>query len=483
MDGEAGKVTRRNAIGKMGLAAAFSGGASADALAQRSTAKKVAGRLGAREQIEKLVNATPLVDSHEHLFEEEVRLKGPKAGEPRLQCDDWTFILSQYANSDLINAGMPRAKLREFFSPKADPVQKWDLVEPYWTAMRNTGYGQAVDIAVQKLYGVDGLSRKTVVRVQEGYRKWIQPGFYRRMLHDLAGIESCQVNGFRFPFTESKQPAFLMQDLSFVGMHLGPDINTFAPRAGIEVKDLADWHAVIDWWFSKYGPYAVAVKSQAAYRRSLDYQDVPAEKASPLLRKKLGGSPLSAEETKSLEDHLFWYAVRKATEANLPVKIHTGYLAGENAMPLGRVRENPVCVTEMCRKAPDTKFVFMHVCYPYFHDLIAAAKQYSNAYLDMCWAWILSPVASVSFLKEYLLAVPANKIFTFGGDFGAVEPVVGHAHLARHGITRALTELVEEGWLTLDSALGLVEPLMCGNARRVFRLEEKARILGKAPWL
>ena len=95
----------------------------------------------------------------------------------------------------------------------------------------------------------------------------------------------------------------------------------------------------------------------------------------------------------------------------------------------------------------------------------------------------MNPVASVDFLKKYLVTAPANKVLTFGGDYIPVEPVLGHVRLARRGIAIALTQLVEEGWLDLDSALELVEPIMRGNARQLFDLEKKTTLLEKAPWL
>jgi hypothetical protein len=63
-----------------------------------------------------------------------------------------------------------------------------------------------------------------------------------------------------------------------------------------------------------------------------------------------------------------------------------------------------------------------------------------------------------------------------------VEPVVGHAALARQGITIALGKLVDEGWLDRDAALELVDPIMRGNARVLFDLENKMARLKKAPW-
>jgi uncharacterized protein len=282
-----------------------------------------------------------------------------------------------------------------------------------------------------------------------------------------------------------------MQDLNVVGMiakNAFPEVAGWTSEGcreltGIAVTSLSDWHRVIDWWFSEYAEFAVAVKSQHAYVRGIDHARVAPEQAEELFRRQWRGDLLTGDEQKALEDHLFWYTVEKATECHLPVKLHTGYYAGENTMPLSRLIHNPGSACELCKAAPDTRFVFMHICYPYYEEILAVAKQYTNAYIDMCWAWIVNPIAAKDFLKKYLVTAPANKVLTFGGDYVSVENVVGHAILARRGITLALSELVEEGWLQLDDAMELIEPLMHGNARALFDLRKKNELLKKAPWL
>ena len=422
---------------------------------------------------------TPLIDTHEHLLKEKERLA---ASHPRVQADDWSLLLSHYLNSDLLVAGMPKEAYDAFFSAKTDPADKWRRLEPYWPAVKNTGYGQAVRIAIQQIYDVEDLSAATVKKVQAGYEQTRRPGFYQRVLSELGKIESCQVNCLSRPFGESEMPALLMQDLSIVGMFAGPDLSGFGKPTGIEVRTLADWHHVIDWWFDKYGKYAVAVKSQNAYSRDIDYEQVPAEKAEAIFKKRLAKESLTGEERKALEDHLFWYAVRKATDNKLPVKLHTGYYAGQNSMPLDRLSHNASSAASLCRKAPDTRFVFMHICYPYYEELLAVAKNYANAYIDMCWSWIINPVAAKDLLKKFLVTVPANKILTFGGDYIPVEPVLGHATITRRGIALALSELVEEGWLTLSDAMDLIDPIMHNNARQIFNLAEKTRVLENVKW-
>jgi uncharacterized protein len=80
------------------------------------------------------------------------------------------------------------------------------------------------------------------------------------------------------------------------------------------------------------------------------------------------------------------------------------------------------------------------------------------------------------------VTAPANKVLPFGGDYIPVEPVLGHAIIARRGIAQTLTELVEESWLSLSDAVELIEPILNGNARRLFRIGEKTQALKDPPW-
>ena len=91
-------------------------------------------RAWARE-LEDLVARTPIVDTHEHLPDEDERLHGQ-----RIACDDWAVLLSHYIDSDLVAAGMPENSLGRLLSRTTDPLEKWRLVAPWWPAVRNTGY-------------------------------------------------------------------------------------------------------------------------------------------------------------------------------------------------------------------------------------------------------------------------------------------------------------------------------------------------------
>jgi hypothetical protein len=67
-------------------------------------------------QIWEWVEATPLIDTHEHLIEESARVSG-KLHERLLPCNDWAYLFSSYLNDDLANAGLPLEDEKQFLRP------------------------------------------------------------------------------------------------------------------------------------------------------------------------------------------------------------------------------------------------------------------------------------------------------------------------------------------------------------------------------
>jgi len=318
--------------------------------------------------------------------------------------------------------------------------------------------------------------------LQRKFESILKPGLYKHVLQEKANIESCHVNSLTNPINETESPLLLMQDLRIDNFFSWFNIKEMAEAFNLEVNDMDDWYKVIDAWFDKYGDYAIGVKAAVAYSRDIDFVPTDYEDASPVFKKMLNGEDLKPEQRKKMEDHLFWYSVDKSAEYNLPVKIHTGYYAGENRMPLSRVAGNTGAASDLCRHKPEATFVFFHIAYPYYEQLLAVSKQYTNAVLDMCWAWIINPVASVDFLKKFIVTCPNNKVLTMGGDYIPVEPVLGHTSMARQGVTQSLCELVDQRWLNLDEALILTDDLMHQNARKIFDMPNKEKFLKSHSW-
>ena len=418
-----------------------------------------------KDLIEKKVFETPFIDTHEHLIDESERLD---CIEPIIPCDDWGLLLNHYFGFDLISAGMSKEQLDSLFSKQINPINKWGILKEYWPYLKNTASGIVFRYTIKILYGIDEISEYNIVELQNRYEQTREKGFYKFIIQDIANIKHCHVHSPIIACKRSESPDLLIQDIALNGL-IQVVLKPYSVPENVKINSLSDWHSLIDWWFSEYNQIAKGVKIGNAYFRRLDFERVEGNEVEKIFIRKIGLQIISPGEEKKLQDHLFWYCVDKATEYGLPVKMHTGQWAMNNVMNMHWVKDNPSDCASLCKQAPNTKFIFFHLSYPHYEALLSLAKSYSNAYIDMCWSWSINPLAAKDFLKKFILTAPNNKIFTFGGDDIIVENLIGHAAIARKGITQALNELISDDWIALNDALDLVDDLMYKNAERVFK--------------
>ena len=418
-----------------------------------------------KDLIEKKVFETPFIDTHEHLLDESDRLN---CFEPIIPCDDWTLLLNHYFSFDLISAGISKEQIDSLFSKHVNPIDKWGILNEFWPYLKNTTSGIVFRNTIRILYGIDEISEDNILELQNRYKQTREKGFYKFIIQDIANIKHCHVHSPIIACKKSESPDLLIQDIALNGL-IQVVLKPYSVPENVKINSLSDWHSLIDWWFSEYNQIAKGVKIGNAYFRRLDFERVEGSEVEKIFIRKIGLQIISPGEEKKLQDHLFWYCVDKATEYGLPVKMHTGQWAMNNVMNMHWVKDNPSDCASLCRQAPNTKFVFFHLCYPHYEEMLSLAKSYSNAYMDMCWSWSINPLAAKDFLKKFILTVPNNKIFTFGGDDKIVENLIGHAFVARKGIAQALTELVTENWITISEALDLADHLMYKNVEKIFK--------------
>ena len=86
----------------------------------------------------------------------------------------------------------------------------------------------------------------------------------------------------------------------------------------------------------------------------------------------------------------------------------------------------------------------------------------------MCWSWTINPIASIDFLKKYIMTSPINKIMVFGGDDLYIENLIGHAKLARIGISKALSDLIQEKWISENDVFEIADKIMKKNAEEIY---------------
>jgi len=429
---------------------------------------------GIHPELEHHINETPFVNTHEHQAPEQQWLEdGPK--------DVLHDLFINYIKSDLIGAGCdPKAWARALDGNDPDIAGRWNGIKDVWETVQFTGYGEAVRILAKRVYGIDEITPASLEAAQPKLDALRKPGGRRRLVIEMANVDHAQIDDFQWAcLPDPAGPDVFLYDISWEDFSSGiVKAEDIYQETGIEVNDLRTLRQAMEAIFDKYAACAIAVKSQHAYNRTLLWRPRTDADAERILQKRLKGEPVSPEEALVLGDWGLARGAELCARHNLPFKHHTGYHGSSNIMvpewiPSGNM-------WELIKTYRDTRFVLMHIAYPYQAEAVAMAKHYTNVYLDMCWAWALNPYASMDFVRQYIHAAPIHKLFAFGGDVFWPSGSVAYAIQARRWLTRALSAEVREGDLTLAEAKGIATRIMNRNQYECFDVEGTRRaIAGK----
>jgi uncharacterized protein len=414
--------------------------------------------------LEQHIQNTLLADTHEHLNDERTFVED---GPDILGC-----LFDHYTSHDLRAAGASQASIDALYDRSNPDVRtRFEGVRAAWEASQFTGYGEGVRWVARSLFGIDELSADAIERAAPRARAMHTRGERYRILRDIARLDHVQIDDFNTAVSrDADHPEFFRYDLSWVGFASGA-IDRDARKlihdeTGVSVVDMPSLERGLRALFAKHAPHAVAVKTQHAYNRTLEWQPRARDAAEAALQKLLRGGTVETADALCVGDWCLALACQLAAEHRLPVKIHTGYYAGNAPMPMDRIHASHL--SGLIAAHPNTQFVLMHTAYPFGGEVIALTKHYPNAYADLCWAWSIDPHSTESFVRAYLHTAPANKLFIFGGDSFWPHAAAAYAWQSRRGLTRVLNAELADGFVNERQAIDLATRWMRGNAYACF---------------
>lgn len=416
------------------------------------------------------ISTLTIIDTHEHL---------PMREEHRdTSCDVLGDYLRQYLSSDLVAAGLPYAELQAAMDPARPLMARWDTLEPYWEACRHTGYARALDKTAQLLYGLPGVNRNTLAELNDAFlaaRK--NGGVYQHVLKDVCKIETSLLDCYYDEFFVNQPDTAFITPVFNIGSLVRPrfthTLHQMEQDSGICIASLADYCRAAQAVVQKYAAGGL-LKCALAYSRSIDFgypDQAEAERAFyDALRQAVpspGDQYAAFTPGVAFQNYVMHSILQAANHAGMVLQFHTGLQEG-NSNYISH--SDPTLLTGLVMTYKNVTFDLFHISYPFAGKAAVMAKNFANVTLDMCWAHIMSPRASVSTLLEWLDLVPYNKISAFGGDYSFVDGVAGHQQMARENVAHALSIACCNGTMDEDAAKRVAKALFYDNPKRIFRL-------------
>ena len=203
--------------------------------------------MSTQTDIAAFIQQTPLVDTHEHMRGEESYL----AESPDILCQ----LFQNYVHADLFVAGASQEAIDNLFDP-ADPdvAARFAPIQEAWARVQHTGYGEAVRIIANDLYGIDELTPDSIAAAQEKNAALNQPGERLRLLKKEANLDHIQTDAGTIHIDADRSgPDFFFYDISWAAMCSGrPNHEQIAEHTGLEVSDLFSLRRVMETIFDKF---------------------------------------------------------------------------------------------------------------------------------------------------------------------------------------------------------------------------------------
>ncbi len=220
-----------------------------------------------------------------------------------------------------------------------------------------------------------------------------------------------------------------------------------------------------------------ALKIGMAYRRDLVVSD-PTQHEAELAFNRIvtrktswdgvqqNNGAVDAAAGRKLGDYLLHQLLRRADDENLPVQIHTGYLAGNWGALDGTQALHLIPMLENYRRV---RFDLFHASWPWTSELGALAKNYPNVWPDMCWAWAMNPGPSAR-LGRVAGRRAVQQDFCFGSDTILPWCDIGYSLQAKQGVANVLEGKIATGTYSESDAREVADAILLGNGEAFYGL-------------
>ncbi len=417
---------------------------------------------GYEYRIRNYVDTLRVIDTHEHLFTQEM-IKGSFF-------PDFLLLFQPNGYEDLKSAGLPDSLFDKLFNEPVTPLQKWRLIEPYWDNSFNTSFNRIILNGIRNLYGINDLNETTVGPLSDKIKKAYDTNWFDRILRDSCRIDYIIQDGY-YMSGKDNYFRYAKRFENWLNIKSKYGVDSLAILQLDPIFTLEDFVKSLNLAFEKEVKKGMTVvKIFIAYSRTLSAEKVETEAARKVFRSLVNGDEdhiLSFKDAKPLQDYMLYRLLDLAKKYKIPVAFHTGLQAGQGNI-IGN--SNPTLLTNIFREYPGIQFVLYHGSYPFGGELSAIAKNYKNVYIDMNWVWSISPTYSERYLNEWLETVPAGRLIAFGGDCMAVENVYSELASARRIISNVLCNKVRDGYFSEKEAKTIAKMILFDNASKLYNL-------------
>ncbi|MDW8034725.1 MAG: hypothetical protein RMI79_07355 [Nitrososphaerota archaeon] len=414
------------------------------------------------DKIYSKVSEIPLVDIHTHLNPH--RLRAENLSE---------IILYHYIATELVTSGMPCEILNI-----GDPDERVRRSIPFLKMVRNTSTFWALEKIITKLFGFSGDIVESNFNLLK--EKFLEFGrcfdgisFLRekvRVRKSFITLQFTDLNSYLDPlFTGSLRLEKLSKDFS-------PDsLNKLEELSSVEINNAEKLREALKWVFEKFEKKISSVAISLNPSETIIIPNKEYIKNS--INKIKSGDPLTNEEKNQLISFTIREFLNLIKDSDIVFQLMLGVerpVIGASPPDYAIVLNDPRQLLSLCpifHEYRDVKFDIISASRIQTHELNIIAKNYSNVFVSGFWWYSYYPSIISEKTIERLQILPMNKWCAFFSDAYVPEWCFGKSELVKHQLSITLSDLVDQGYFTIDLALEVIKKILYENPIEIYNLK------------
>jgi hypothetical protein len=413
------------------------------------------------ESIQPFIDELPILDVHEHHLPE--LLLNPRINLLQLfqqSYAGWT-VERPYC--------LPSEQRTEDPMLAAAPVTTWDSLQPWLQTRSSNAFVRNLVRAITEIHGNGAreITRDNWESIDQAVQTAHQRTGWHQELLARARIQTVVTDAYNNPLLDARKAlgANYRSVMRINSLALGwhPNSNDHNGNHAFKLLAQVGLHPTT---FDEYldalrllvagmrSRGQVALKNALAYDRDVRFDEPDLVKA----RSAWGNPTPDAEARKAFSDFIVDFLCSEAEKNDLPMQMHlgTGILRGSH----------PLHAASLIERHPNTRFLLMHLAYPWSRDLLGMAFVYRNIWIDLTWSFLLSPSHFKLALHEAIEVLPDDQRMMLGGDNWHVEETYGSMKTARRLIGEVLDEKLKAEYFGRENAERLARGILQENASR-----------------
>ena len=410
------------------------------------------------------VDSIPIIDIHSHLD-----YRKPHAESPR------DILFYHYISTELRSAGLP------FDAMSTDiPIDKaLKKAIPYFSLIRNTSTYWYFIRMLKDLYRFEYTEindknwKKLLEAIEEGTK---QKNRYIQILIEKAKIKKT------FLTLRSYKEKYEYNREYFVGaLRLDPiisqingeSISNLELATDISTDSIEDYIEAINTLFKRN---SLCIAATISFKPDDIYTKSNENKAKKAFKKLVNTNNLSRYERQNLSSYILYKILGLAEDYNFVFQIMLGSkrpVLGASPPDYAITGFETNTVSSLCQVFHEfngLKFDIFSTSNLMSHELTVISKNYPNVFISGYWWYLFYPKFIKQLLLERIQMLPINKSNGFFSDAYVVEWSYAKSTLTRLQITKVLTDMIMDGYITKELAKEIAISLLFKNPKNIYNI-------------